>query len=131
MCLCCVKVIFIVLIYTETTVTTFVEVTFTAQPASSTIKSKPVISTVKPQPSTFKPQLATSTFKEQLVTATFKPQTATSTATAQLATSPPMEATTTMYGTTYSTSDVLYAWANDMPTGISNFNMLKGVFAKD
>ena len=111
-------------ILTETTVTTFVETTFTAQPASSTIRSKPVTSTKRPQ-------LATSTLKEQLVTVT-------STATAELATSSPTEATTTIYATTYDTSDVSYAWENegdyvlptDIPTGISNFNMVKGVFAK-
>ena len=109
---------------TETNVTTFVETTFTTQPASSTIRSKPVTSTKRPQ-------LATSTFKEQLVTVT-------STATAELATSSPTEATTTIYATTYDTSDVSYAWENegdyvlptDIPTGISNFNMVKGVFPK-
>jgi len=111
-------------ILTETTDTTFVETTFTAQPASSTIRSKPVTSTKRPQ-------LATSTLKEQLVTVT-------STATAELATSSPTEATTTIYATTYDTSDVSYAWENegdyvlptDIPTGISNFNIVKGVFAK-
>ncbi|XP_023329990.1 uncharacterized protein LOC111702502 [Eurytemora carolleeae] len=95
----------------ETTDTTFVETTFTAQPASSTIRSKPVTSTKRPQ-------LATSTLKEQLVTVT-------STATAELATSSPTEATTTIYATTYDTSDVSYAWENegdyvlptDIPTG--------------